>query len=307
MTTDDLRESPFGPKQSGHHWLYRLYDLLSLPFTIGFVLSSPRIDPAYGLTAWKRFRLGLRMYRNTRRVWTGVSYRAHLAMAVKLFEVPASQKGVVVECGCFRGGTTANLSLMCEAVGRELYVYDSFAGLPEASEGDQLANPDGAGFLQASLDHVKEHVRSHGAIDLCTFVPGWFEDTVSTHEPPIVMMFLDVDYQASLRDCILGLWPKLTRRGLCFVDEYVYNDYCALFWSERFWAQHFDRTPPGLLGSGTGIAVGGFFLGSQGGLKDPNVFSVAASVAYTRNDWSGYWGYYPEDTPTTVGAASEGA
>lgn len=295
MTTDDLRHSPFGAKQSGPHWLLRCHDLLTLPFAIGFLLSSPRIDPAYGLTRWKRFRLGLRMYRNTKRMWTGISYRAHLAMAVKLFEVPASQKGVVVECGCFRGGTTANLSLACEAVGRELYVYDSFEGLPPAAEGDQLANPAGAGFLSASLDQVKAHVTAHGAVDRCTFVQGWFEDTLPHHRPPIVLMFLDVDYQASLRDCILNLWPKLVRRGYCFIDEYVYNDFCALFWSERFWATHFDRTPPGLMGSGTGVSLGGFFMGSTQGLRDVNVFSSASSVAYTRKDWSGYWGYHPED------------
>lgn len=295
MTTDDLRESPFGPQQSGHHWLYRLYEVLTLPFTIGFILSSPRIDPAYGLTRWKRFRLGLRMYRNTKQVWTGISFRAHLAMAVKLFEVPASRKGVVVECGCFRGGTTANLSLMCEAVGRELYVYDSFEGLPPAEAGDQFANPDGVGFLAAGLDQVKAHVAAHGSLDRCTFVPGWFEDTVHLHEPPIVLMFLDVDYQASLRDCILGLWPRLVDRGLCFIDEYPLMDYCALFWSERFWSTHFDRMPPGLMGSGTGVAVGGFFLGGPHRLKHDNVFAAAESVAYTRKDWSGHWGYYPED------------
>ena len=41
-------------------------------------------------------------------------------------------EGVVVECGCFLGGSTANLSLVCEVVGRELIVYDSFEGLPAA-------------------------------------------------------------------------------------------------------------------------------------------------------------------------------
>jgi hypothetical protein len=108
-------------------------------------------------------------------------------------------------------------------------------------------------------------------------------------------MFLDVDYQASLRDCILGLWPKLTRRGYCFIDEFVFNDYCALFWSERFWATHFDRTPPGLMGSGTGISLGGFWLGGDQGLKKQNRLSAPDSVAYTRKHWSGYWDFYPDD------------
>jgi hypothetical protein len=298
--TDDLHTSPF-PNQRRPHALYRLYELLTLPFVIHFILSSPRIHPSYGLTAWRRFRLGLRMYRNTRRIYTAVSFRAHLAMAVKLFELPPS-KAVVVECGCFRGGTTANLSLACDVVGRELFVYDSFEGLPPATDGDQYANPQGAGFLSASLEQVKAHVQAHGAIDRCTFVKGWFADTLPGHKPPIALMYLDVDYQASLTDCILNLWPKLTEQGYCFIDEFVLNDYCALFLSEKFWAKHFDRTPPGLMGSGTGISLGGFYLGKPGSLPHQR----ADSVAYTRKRWSGYWDFYP-DEGMTVSDASEDA
>jgi O-methyltransferase len=300
--SEDLHTSPFGEQRTPQHWLFRLYELLTVPFTIHFLLSSPRIDPSYRLTAWRRFRLGLRMYRNTRRIWTGISYRAHLAMAVKLFELPPTQPGVVVECGCFRGGTTANLSLICEIVGRDLYVYDSFEGLPAAVEGDKYASAAGAGFLTAGLDQVKAHVVEHGAPGVCTYVKGWFADTTPHHGPPIALLFLDVDYQSSLTDCILHLWPKLIDRGLCFIDEYVFNDYCALFWSERFWAKNFDRTPPGLMGSGTGISLGGFYLG--GGFGQRNDFARPASIAYTRKHWSGYWGYYPDeqgDAPESAG------
>jgi O-methyltransferase len=291
--SDDLRASPFGDRQGARHWLVRAYDFVTLPFTIHFVLTSPRIQAEYQLGFWRRQRLGWRMYRNTRRVWTGVSYRAHLAMAVKLFEIPSTQPGVVVECGCFRGGTSANLALACEVVGRELYIYDSFEGLPPAREGDQYGHPQGRGFLSAGLEQVKQHVETYGAAGRTTYVQGWFEDTTPHHEPPIVLMFLDVDYQASLTDCILNLWPKLTARGLCFIDEYMMNDYCALFWSERFWSTHFDRTPPGLTGSGSGISVGGYFLG--GPIGQPGDLTYPDSVAYTRKHWSGHWGYYPSE------------
>jgi O-methyltransferase len=291
--SDDLRRSPFGDEQRRPHWLFRTYELLTLPFTIHFVLSSPRIHPSYRMSAWRRMRLGLRMYRNTHRIWTGVSFRAHLAMAVKLLELPPTKEGVVVECGCFRGGTTANLSLLCEVVGRELHVYDSFEGLPTASEGDKYAHPDGAGFLTARLDQVRAHVDAHGAGDVCTYVQGWFADTTPHHEAPIALLFLDVDYQSSLTDCILNLWPKLIDRGYCFIDEYTLNDYCALFWSEKFWAKHFDRAPPGLMGSGTGVSVGGFYLGGTLGLESP--FTYPESIAYTRKHWSGHWTYYPDE------------
>jgi O-methyltransferase len=304
--TDDLNASPFGAQQGGRHWLVRLYDFCTLPLTIHFVLTSPRIHADYKLGFWRRQRLGWRMYRNTRRVWTGVSYRAHLAMAVKLFEIPPTTPGVVVECGCFRGGTSANLALMCEVVDRQLYIYDSFEGLPPATDGDQYGQAQGSGFLSAGLDQVKAHVEAHGAAGRTTYVKGWFEDTTPLHEPPIVLMFLDVDYQASLTDCILNLWPKLTPRGYCFIDEFIFNDYCALFWSERFWSTNFDRTPPGLMGSGTGISLGGYYLGGPLGMRKESDFSHPDSVAYTRKNWSGYWGFYPEEpAPEAVTASSE--
>ena len=57
------------------------------------------------------------MWKTTRGVWTGTSYKAHLAMAVKLLEIPPEVEGVVVECGCYVGGSSANLSLACEPPG----------------------------------------------------------------------------------------------------------------------------------------------------------------------------------------------
>ena len=113
--------------------------MVSFPATAFFLFINPRIHPAYGLGWRKRLGLAWRMWRTTRGVWTGTSPKAHLAMAVKLFEIPPEVEGVVVECGCFMGGSTANLSLACEITGRRLIVYDSFEGLPPPRGNDRFA------------------------------------------------------------------------------------------------------------------------------------------------------------------------
>jgi O-methyltransferase len=270
-----------------------LWETLTLPLTaLYFLFLQSRPHPGYGLTRAKRLRLALRMWRNTRSVWTGTSYKAHLAMAAKLFEIPPETEGVVVECGSYVGGSTANLSLACDLVGRQLVVYDSFEGLPTPSEGDKYARPEGTGFLAADLDLVRENVRRHGAIGSCEFRKGWFAETLPRHREPIVLAFLDVDYQASLDDCIRNLWLHLDDKGYVFIDEFVLRDFCALFWSERYWRTHFDTTPPGLIGAGSGIGTGGYFLGpfEEGIDQNPN------SVAYTRKDFSGYWDYYRDES-----------
>jgi O-methyltransferase len=275
--------------------LARLWETLTFPPTVFYLLFDPRIDPGYSLTWPRKLRLAYRMWRTTRGVYTGTSYKAHLAMAVKLLEIPPEVEGTVVECGSYLGGSTANLSLACDVVERDLIVYDSFEGLPPPSENDQYAKPDATGFLRAEMDVVRDNVRRFGAIERCSFRKGWFSDTLPQHTEPIVLAFLDVDYQASLDDCIRNLWPHLTDRGYVFIDEYVLTDYCALFWSERYWRTHFDATPPGLIGAGSGVGVGQYYLGPfeewNWGTEVPQ---SPTSIAYTRKDFSGYWGYYPD-------------
>jgi hypothetical protein len=265
------------------------YHALSLPFAALLLFDDRRVHPAYGLTWTKKIKLARRLYRNTRRIDTGTSYKAHLAMAVKLFEIPPETKGVVVECGCWRGGSSTNLSLICDMVGRDLIVYDSFAGLPAATPNDKYANEYTEGMYRGDLEIVQDHVRRFGVIERCQFRKGWFEDTLVHHTEPVVLCFLDVDYQASLHDCVVNLWPHLTEQGYMFIDEFVLVDYCALFFSERFWKQYFDAPPPGLMGVGTGVGVGQYFLGPFDWSIDPT------SIAYTRKDFYGLWDYVRED------------
>jgi hypothetical protein len=215
-------------------------------------------------------------------------------MAARILEIPPDVEGVLVEAGCWKGGTTANLSLVADIVGRDLIVYDSFEGLPAPAAGDRWASPLGKGAFRGELDEVRANVAAHGAIDRCVFRKGWFSETMGQHTEPVVAAFVDVDHQASMHQCLLGLWPHLWDRGYFFVDEYVRLDYCALFFSERYWRTYFDRPPPGLMGAGTGVAVGQLFVGpyrAAGPLEQPN------SVGWTRKDFYGAWDYFPDDAP----------
>ncbi len=300
MGEEDLRRNPFNPSKI-HSWrgfISDAYDLLTLPAAVYFVLRSERLHPDYQLSAFAKLRLGWRMYWNARKVFTATSWRAHLAMAQKILSAPRATPGVVVECGCFRGGATANLSLVCEIAGRELIVYDSFEGLPPAAEGDPLANPAGEGFLAAALEQVRDHVARNGHVARCRFVKGFFSDTLPSHSEPIALMFLDVDYMASLHDCIQNLWPHLVEKGYVFIDEYVYTDYCALFYSEKYWRKYFDATPPGLIGAGSGAPLGAYYLGPFAGL---GAADNPRSIAYTRKDLSGLWTYYPDEIAAEQG------
>jgi O-methyltransferase len=275
----------------------QIYERLSLPLTVWMLFTTPTFAKQYAMTWPKKFRLARRIYRNCLHIQTGTSYKGHLAMAYKLLELPPGTEGVVVECGAWLGGATANLSIICELVGRDLIVYDSFEGVPEPEPGDDFPTGTPGGAFRGELDVVQENVRKYGAIDRCTFRKGWFKDTLPDHAEPIALAFLDVDLKSSLHDCVVNLWPHLIDVGYVFIDDFVHLHNCALFFSERFWADYLDTRPPGLIGTGTGVGVGQYFLGPWRGPSKSPPIQRPTSLAYTRKDFDGLWDYRPLDTP----------
>jgi len=276
-------------------WVKWGWPSVSLPLVVWFLFYNRNIDTGYNATWWRLYRLAWRLRRNGKRIKTGSSYRAHLAMAAKLLEIPPETPGVVVECGCFKGGSTANLSLVCDFVGRDLIVYDSFEGLPEEDPGDRYAE-DSRGHFRGELDVVRDNVAKYGVLARCTFRKGWFADTLPGHGEPIVLASIDVDYQASIHDCLVYLWPHLTEQGYLFTDDYTHLDLCAVFYSEEFWQREFGVKPPGLIGAGSGIGLGQFWVGPFVTIGGNRAYPIQtpASTAYTRKDFSGYWGYRRE-------------
>lgn len=260
---------------------------------------SYRIAPGHGMNYRKRVFLGFRLWRNHARLTSGTSWRAHMVMAMKLMEIPPSVGGDVVECGCWEGGSTVNLSIICAALGRKLRVYDSFEGLPPPEEGDPIAQKTfRGGFIPGvfggTLEQVKSNVEKYGDISVCSFHPGWFKDSLPNHEGDIVMAFLDVDFYASLNDCLLNLWPHIVEGGVVFLDEYHNLPYCAVFFSEKFWDKNFSCAPPGLIGTGTGVQVGMNYYNPQVRMK-AHQLQCAESISYSVKGTRALWDFYPDE------------
>jgi len=271
-----------------------LYDLIQVPISIVFLLDARTIHPAYAMTWPRRLALGFRMFLNTRRMTVATSYKNHLAMALRILELPPDVAGHVVECGCYKGGSATNLSLVCRITGRKLLLFDSFQGLPKGHADDREASKYAEGDYAGSLEEVRATITRYGAIECVEFVPGWFDQTLPGVDFPIALLFLDVDLEASLNTCVRNLWPYLVDGGCLFTDEGIFTDYVALFWSERWWRETFATTPPGMIGSGCGLPLGTYYVGPweerfHYPLQKPSI------VAYTRKGMSGYWSFYPED------------
>jgi O-methyltransferase len=272
----------------------RIYRWIGIPLSVWFIFRSRRIHPAYRMGLVRRTWLGIRIYLNTHSIPSATSYKAHLAMALKILETPPETPGDIVECGTWKGCTAANLSLVCEIVGRRLKVFDSFQGLPEGVEGDRQAHGYRPGDYLGTIQEVRANLGRYGSIDVCELVEGWFEDTLPTLNEPVLLAYVDVDLEASLDTCVRHLWPLLVEEGYIFIDEYLSLDYCALFFSERWWAENFDRAPPGLIGSGTGLPLGDYYVGPWEE-RDDRPTQHPSGGAYTCKRFSGHWAFYPRD------------
>ncbi|MGB8583893.1 MAG: TylF/MycF/NovP-related O-methyltransferase [Candidatus Sulfotelmatobacter sp.] len=271
-----------------------LFKAILSPISILAMLSSKRIHPAYRMTTWRKLKLGWSFYWNRKTIVSATDVDVQLAMALKLLEMPPDLPGVVVECGTFKGGTAANLSLVCKIVGRELFIFDSFEGLPEGLPQDREARYYAKGDWAGTFEEVSNNIRKGGDLSRCTLVRGWFDKTLPLFDREIVLAYVDVDLEASLDTCIKNLWRRLSKSGFIFIDECLSTNYCSLFYSERWWRTNFDCTPPGLIGAGTGLAIGNYYVGPIEEIGDhPRHHS--SSGAYTSKQMSGSWTYYPED------------
>jgi O-methyltransferase len=147
--------------------------------------------------------------------------------------------GALVECGVWRGGSMMAAALTLLRLGvtdRELYLYDTFSGMPPPSEEDTTRSGERAADLLAhgdtdsdiwaiaSLDDVREAVLGVGyPAERIHFVEGAVEDTLPDNAPDeIALLRLDTDWYASTKHELVHLYPRLARGGVLILDDYGY-------------------------------------------------------------------------------------
>lgn len=218
---------------------------------------------AYGVGRIAKLRLLARMVRTTQTVQSASNFVSHLFMATKILNIPRDRPGVIVECGCFKGASTANLSLVAQLCGRRLHVFDSFEGLPEPDEEDRAhivlsqgeVHTYEVGAYAGTLEEVRANISAHGAISVCEFHKGFVEETLPSFEEPVAFAYVDVDLVSAVRTCIQYLWPRLEDGSYFFTDEAHHLSVAALFFDDGWWKSTLDSGAPGLVGAGSGIGI----------------------------------------------------
>jgi len=186
-----------------------------------------------------------------------------LLLAEMLLNVDAS--GAVVECGCYAGGSSAKLSIVAKLLGREMVIFDSFEGLPSVEpyylrdqhcrRSEQWVTDWTAGRYAGRLEEVRGNLGRFGELSPCTFIKGWFNETLTDQNlpAPIALAFVDVDLASSARECFVALWPRLSGRGVFVTHDTAYLKVLQEFYDRNLWQNRFKEMPPILFGAGYGI------------------------------------------------------
>jgi O-methyltransferase len=152
--------------------------------------------------------------------------------------IRAGIPGELVECGVWRGGSSMMAALVLMQLGdseRRLYLYDTFAGMPEPGELDidargQSAHPtwqtaqrqDINEWCYSSLTEVRENLLSTGLpTERLHLVEGLVEETIPATAPErIAVLRLDTDWYESTRHELEHLYPRLSPGGVLIIDDY---------------------------------------------------------------------------------------
>lgn len=126
--------------------------------------------------------------------------------------------GEVLECGVYKGGTSAMLAQILEdcASNKKLYLFDTFEGMPETDKERDLHQK--GDFADTSLEAVQQFV-SHES--RCIYKNGFIPDTFRGLEDlSVSFCHIDLDIYKSIMDSLSFIWPRMNTGGVIVFDDY---------------------------------------------------------------------------------------
>lgn len=148
-------------------------------------------------------------------------------------------EGAIVECGVWRGGSMMAAALTLKSVGkndRELYLFDTYDGMPAPTDADvDLQGESAEQYYQshrkasgnsdwcaANVDEVARNMARTGyPKERVHLVQGRVEETIPASAPErIALLRLDTDWFESTFHTLQHLYPRLSTGGVLIIDDY---------------------------------------------------------------------------------------
>ena len=147
-------------------------------------------------------------------------------------------EGDFVECGVWKGGSIMTMIKILQENNQEkdLYLYDTFAGMTKPTEFDRniknnyasdyfekaKINDDSSNLTNISLEEVKKNIMTLGYNSRkLHYVVGKVEKTLPRYAPEkIALLRLDTDWYESTKHELIHLFPLLSKGGIIIIDDY---------------------------------------------------------------------------------------
>lgn len=149
--------------------------------------------------------------------------------------------GDFVECGCYKGGSSAVLRSEM-GPDRRLWIYDSFKGMPNPGQQDGPEAKKWENQCAASVDCLLAILLTTGATrDEFVVREGWFEDTFKSPLPKQVsLLHCDADWYESVRLVLETFYPLMPDGASVILDDFGYWEGCRLAFYD-FCEKHGER------------------------------------------------------------------
>lgn len=167
-------------------------------------------------------------------------YRIYAMIRAMEHIIKNNIQGSIIECGVWRGGNmmlAAKILKDAEDFSRDLYLYDTFAGMSAPKEDDvgidgfrasakyeELKNNEGSEWCNISLEEVRDNMESIGyPSQKIHYIKGLVEESIPKFTPSaIALLRLDTDWYESTKHELTYLYPLLVKNGILIVDDYGY-------------------------------------------------------------------------------------
>ena len=151
------------------------------------------------------------------------AYMTNLALAASV-----TAPGCVIECGVWKGGSSAGRPRFVGRIGS--FLFDSFQGHvdPQPIDGPAAlawqADKNGPWYFNNGVvgpEEADAAMRRSGAKHY-RLIKGWFDDTLATFTPPspIAVLRIDCDWHAPTMTCLRALFPYVAEDGIVIADGY---------------------------------------------------------------------------------------
>jgi O-methyltransferase len=172
---------------------------------------------------------------------TGIENRFTLLQSIQ-YLIRHGIPGSMVECGVWHGGSMALMARELISLGdleRDLYLFDTFEGMPSAGDEDmdwrgiparqrmqdeESHRAESHMWCVSPLETVQKNMAATGyPLARLHFMKGRVEDTLPSQAPQqIALLRLDTDWYESTRHELLHLYHRVVPGGVVIIDDYGY-------------------------------------------------------------------------------------